>query len=619
MYLPAGQRPVATILDLSPYWGGIRPSTESHAGADGNLSKEMQPFVDAGFAVAFVNMRGSGRSGGCLAFGAEADRTDAYEIVQGLAARPGSNGSVGMYGLSYDGWSQFLAMAAAPPALKATIPGSGIIDLWSLLGRRGAPLVAAGPAFTPLWTALTSVGSIQQGGAQRIGCPDSATHIRENADLAASGNRTPWFEARDLRPLLEDSKIPALVTNGMATLGAPLTNQEGHILQFEGLWDILRPDRTRFMLGGWGHSPAYLHRKDFLETAVAWYDHHLRGGPETVKPGVVEYQDNGSEWHTAKRWPPPTRDLPLQLSKESLVPEGAPVEASKAQIQSAVGDPGLRVDTEETGGRAYGSTCGPNQALYVSAPMPRDVELAGNFEVELTLGSNQPGGHFAVLLHRTRNDGSCPDQTAVEVGRALLDLRHWRTEGRAEDFPTDRPATFTFKSHPGAAKIPKGERLVAAIGGGAWEIASDPLKPLLTVHTGKDIRGRITLPVVTGELPDAAADRADRTGSITLPPAGSSPPAQSRTCVSRRRFPIRLRAPRGDEIRRSTVSVLVDGRRRRVVRGGRGTAVVNLRGLPRGRFQVRVVVRTTGGRTLRSSRSYRTCTPKPRRTRGAGR
>src|SRR3712207_4368755 len=85
VYLPDAPRPLATVLELSPYWGGVNPSTESQRDAQGNLSEELQPFVDAGFAVAFVSMRGSGRSGGCLAYGEAPDRTDAYEVIQTLS------------------------------------------------------------------------------------------------------------------------------------------------------------------------------------------------------------------------------------------------------------------------------------------------------------------------------------------------------------------------------------------------------------------------------------------------------------------------------------------------------------------------------------------------------
>jgi hypothetical protein len=56
--------------------------------------------------------------------------------------------------------------------------------------------------------------------------------------------------------------------------------------------------------------------------------------------------------------------------------------------------------------------------------------------------------------------------------------------------------------------------------------------------------------------------------------------------------------------------VYVNGRRVRTVRArGRVLARVDLRGLPRGRFTVRIVVRTNRGRTYVAKRRYRTCVP----------
>jgi hypothetical protein len=89
---------------------------------------------------------------------------------------------------------------------------------------------------------------------------------------------------------------------------------------------------------------------------------------------------------------------------------------------------------------------------------------------------------------------------------------------------------------------------------------------------------------------------------LTLPPA--------RRCVSRRAFRIRLRAPKGVTLQQATV--LVNGRRARVVRGRRLTAPVDLRGLPKGRFTVKVTVTTTDGRRVSDTRRYRTCAPRRR-------
>lgn len=101
--------------------------------------------------------------------------------------------------------------------------------------------------------------------------------------------------------------------------------------------------------------------------------------------------------------------------------------------------------------------------------------------------------------------------------------------------------------------------------------------------------------------------------------AGSSPSQvatafslpSARKCVSRRNFTIRLRSPRGVTIAKAAVTV---GTRKLRVRkvSGRFVATVDLRGLPRGRFTVKIRIVTARGSTLRGSRRYRTCAPRRR-------
>jgi hypothetical protein len=82
----------------------------------------------------------------------------------------------------------------------------------------------------------------------------------------------------------------------------------------------------------------------------------------------------------------------------------------------------------------------------------------------------------------------------------------------------------------------------------------------------------------------------------------------ARSCVSRRRFRLRLRGLRPREVR--SAAVYVNGRRRAVRRGRTLRVPVDLRGLRRGAVRVRVVVRTRAGRRVVMRRSYRTCTAK---------
>ena len=79
-------------------------------------------------------------------------------------------------------------------------------------------------------------------------------------------------------------------------------------------------------------------------------------------------------------------------------------------------------------------------------------------------------------------------------------------------------------------------------------------------------------------------------------------------CASRRRFRIRVPDPPGRERLRSA-RVRVGSKSVRVRRRGRRlVATVDLRGRPKQVVRVRIVARTNRGRTLRSTRAYRTCT-----------
>ena len=86
-------------------------------------------------------------------------------------------------------------------------------------------------------------------------------------------------------------------------------------------------------------------------------------------------------------------------------------------------------------------------------------------------------------------------------------------------------------------------------------------------------------------------------------------PPQTSGCASRRRFPIRLKEPPGDAIAAiPKPKVTRNGKRIPVVfRNGRWRSVIDLRGLPRGRYTFKITARTVRGRTITGSRRYRTC------------
>jgi hypothetical protein len=92
----------------------------------------------------------------------------------------------------------------------------------------------------------------------------------------------------------------------------------------------------------------------------------------------------------------------------------------------------------------------------------------------------------------------------------------------------------------------------------------------------------------------------------------------NKKCVSRRKFKIKIRQPGGIKIQ--TALVFLNGKKvrvlkRKVFKKQRHVANVNLRGLPKGTFKVKIVVLTTEGKTIKGQRKYHTCTKKRKRHR----
>lgn len=117
------------------------------------------------------------------------------------------------------------------------------------------------------------------------------------------------------------------------------------------------------------------------------------------------------------------------------------------------------------------------------------------------------------------------------------------------------------------------------------------------------------MPCPKGSAPEASAPQTSvpGTGGVVTAPS-------NKVCVSRRNFTIHVVQIKGLSYRE--VDVDVNGHRVDAVRGRRVSARVDLRGLPKGLYTVRITVTTTSGRRITGTRAYHTCAPKPLHPRG---
>lgn len=509
VYLPTGSGPFAVVLEYSPYWNTAYWHSEN-ASVEEEGRTTMRGWhaelIEAGFAVALVNVRGTGESGGCMQWGGPIDASDASTVVEALAEQPWSTGKVGMYGLSYPGWTQYMALAGDPPSLEAVVPVSGVIDMYSLTIWNGAPALAH-PILTTYFTAGTALGAfglssfVPDSSPDHAACPRYTEDVQTSLEPVLDGDRMPYHEERDLRPPLAETDVPILATNG-------LTNSEGHIYQFAGLWDLIGHEDKRLLVGQWPHGYPFGGDTERFneEYAVPWLDHHLRDGPELLEPGVVEYEDDSGGWHEADRWPPDGTEVTLRLSEDELAP---------ANQEAATGE--ARFVSDDS--RPWPDDCPGEKATFVSPPLVEDVVLAGNASIGLTVSSTAPDGNLAAHMWHLESLWPCPDGPEgayaggeireSEIARSFTDLRHRGHLAEGEPFPVTEPGEIRVDSEPFASRIPAGDRLVLTVGGGDEAIAPDARKPVLTVHTGPDTLGEVSLTVVEGELrfEDAAGSR----------------------------------------------------------------------------------------------------------------
>lgn len=122
------------VLLPGPEEDGPYPTVVEYSGYDPANPSLPQPSslvaTTLGYAVAGVNMRGMGCSGGAFDYFETLQSTDGYDVVEAIAAQPWvKNHRVGMVGLSYPGICQLFVAQTQPPHLASIAPLSVISNI----------------------------------------------------------------------------------------------------------------------------------------------------------------------------------------------------------------------------------------------------------------------------------------------------------------------------------------------------------------------------------------------------------------------------------------------------------------------------------------------------------
>lgn len=452
----------------------------------------IRTLVEAGYAVASMNVRGTGNSGGCTDPFGERESDDSAWLVEQLADMPWSNGNVAMVGHSYSGGTPWGAAVRAPPHLKAIVASGLVTDLYTfyhtpqgLASDLHASLLTTLMYENTLPTNPDSGDQVTWPGAERA-CSnyllDPAYDLPERAATARSAG---FWEAHRYVKGFPNITAAVLVTHGYQE-GCPY----GHCQQDDAIWDLI-PSPKRFILGQWGHDlpppPQRLENAPFgarwyEDTMIPWLDFWLKGtGPEPDL-GVVDWQDDRLEWHRATHPDAATADGEvLYLGAGGLSPE--PGAASTFRLLT-------------TGAQ---DSCAGHKA-YWSHRIEEPVLLHGSPVLLLTLESTTPRGllYADLVVSDGALDGpGCPDGFALHGGGAV-DLRFHQGGYAPIDFPVAQPTRVRVDLGSVGLSLQPGQVLSIVLRGGQEAPTAEGLALLSVLADGSPASSQLLLPVAEG-------------------------------------------------------------------------------------------------------------------------
>jgi len=401
-------------------------------------------FASKGYLVVVQDIRGRFASGGTFQpFMQELE--DGFDSVEWAAALPGSDGVVGMYGLSYPGATQLLAAASAPPALRSISPAftaSQYFDGWTY---RGGALELA---FAVWWALL-----LGETGARHAG-DAAAAHALNHAFANAPAHYdhmplvahplmaryAPFFREWLEHPTADDYWRPVAVDEQYARFATPALHLAGWydiflpggVKNFEGLrTQAATPaarEQQKLVIGPWhhlglptcrarnrGHAALGPNLDDWI---VRWLDQTLKQQDTGVLDAPVSAMLLGSErWEQFASWPPPeaeqeTWHLRGAGRANSVAGDGTLAEEAPGSEPPDVFTYDPLTATPSIGGA---SCCTPSLTpmgpadqdaveglndvlVYTSPPRERDVVLAGPATVELFAATSCADTDFVARL-----------------------------------------------------------------------------------------------------------------------------------------------------------------------------------------------------------------------------
>ncbi len=503
---------VPAILTMSPY---------SVLGRNGDADE----WWPRGYARVWVDVVGTGNSGGCYDYGGRREKETGYDIVEWIADRKWSNGKVGMIGGSYNGTTAIATAVTRPPHLTTIVPeaaisrwyeyafSGGIRYFWTneMVGHQG-PGSAADEGFdTPLafdfGFAIPPPLDGGAGWAERVESTitpcEELEHTLHGYDFDTPNYGRFWLE-RDYIKDAGDIDIPVLIAHNWGDWNV---KQEEAINLYRAL--DKSPNRRLYLGTRWdGHGTP---GGDYDAAVRGWFAHYLKAvanGADRLAAVTSQMSDsNGPAGWYAGDWP--------RTRRVTLFPQHVD-SASGYEWQLLTRRPWRR------GPEAEFASTGANTETFANAhnrsnsnwfwfetpPLQRDTRIFGNIEVRIFSTVNREWVTFTPTIvdvdPGSRAEGIVTDPAGlVSTTRGWLDSRYRRDLRAPHPIEPGRPFGMTVVTKPQDYTFKAGHRIGLNIQTeiADWSVpkpypnCADPNCALVRINWERG-KTRVVLPVV---------------------------------------------------------------------------------------------------------------------------
>lgn len=504
------------------------------------------PFmVQRGYATVVVDVRGTGNStGNWEAFGAD-EQADFKEVAEWVTQQSWSNGSIGVYGVSYLGIAAILTAQQQHPAVKAAFPivpiGDGYRDIVFTGGNVNA-------TFIPLWMGLiTGLGLLSFDALQT----DPAVGLQSiigNVLNALTGFQVPtmlkallgesetvydgdfWAERSPLEGA-DKVNVPTFIVGGLFDLF-----QRSEPMWFEALKGQVP---VKLLIGPWTHLDAAGGNglpqdgvPNLQQLQLQWFDQYVMGLDTNAEaqPNVTQYVLGLDRYQTTSDWPHPAmKPETFFLQPEGSVSKQQPTAENAthtvlqqplnglcsssttqwtAGITAFLPIPCFSDNTLAETGAAQFYTPVSEEGFYINGPMQANIWVATtamdtNVSVRIDLigpnGGSEPVTNGLLTASHRQVDTS---RSRVMNGVMLQPWHPYRADTLLPVTPNE-PMLMPIEIFASAVYVAPGSRLRISINSSNMPQGLQPVPTLLkstlgilTVYTDSQRPSNIVLPVV---------------------------------------------------------------------------------------------------------------------------